>query len=59
MDGRTINDEVYERLELRGITREQVASDPLAALAYHEVAIDVCNDELIRRGLNPDTGQPL
>ena len=58
MDGRSIDDEVYERLELRGITRKQVATDPLAELAWHEVAVQVIEDELIRRGLNPDTGQP-
>jgi len=47
---RTFRDEVNERLELRGITPEQVLTDPLAELQYCQIAIEVCDDLLIQRG---------
>lgn len=50
MSERTIRDEVNERLKLRGIEPEQVLTDPLAELQYCQIVIDVCDDELIRRG---------
>jgi hypothetical protein len=53
MSDRTIRDEVSERLKLRGITPEQVLSDPQAELEYCQVVTEVCDDLLIQRGHAP------
>ena len=50
MSERTFRDLVNERLALRGITPEQVEVDPMAELAFCEVAVEVCDDLLIQRG---------
>jgi hypothetical protein len=47
---RTINDEVLERLELRGIEPEQTLTDPVAQLEYCQIVTQICDDLLIQRG---------
>lgn len=50
---RTIGDDLRERLELRGITPEQVLADPRANLEYCQIVTEICDDLMRQRGHEP------